>query len=322
MEKRIKKPCPRNKTASTESQNGFKSLEQEMRIFMKVKKTIAFSAKRSDTIHYVKAKFLEKEGLLENIQTELLFAGNNLQDNRTLADYDIQEDSILNMDVVGMQIFAKIPSTGKRVTLEVIAGDTVQDIKAKIQEKEQIPSEQQIVIYAGRSLEDSQTLASYNIPMESTLHIFIRPKEEMQIFVQLPTREMILLDVKTWYNVQYIKALIESRVGLPSNQQRLVHSGKQLEDHRTLLEYNIERETMLYVNPPVMQVFVQWYGKTITLEVESCNTAADFIAKVQRKLGVAKPVRLIFGGKTLSGNLTLSGYGIQTDSIIQAVLYA
>ncbi|XP_077250761.1 polyubiquitin-like isoform X2 [Tasmannia lanceolata] len=293
-----------------------------MSIFLKVKKTISFKVKRTDTICNVKAKFREKEGLPANLQAELLFAGSNLQDGQTLADYDIQKDSILNMDVVGMQIFVKISSTGKKCTLEMMAGDTIQDIKAKIQKKEGIPSEQQTVIYAGRSLEDRQTLASYNIPMESTLHIFIRPREEMQIFIEMPTRERILLDVKTWYTVQYIKDMIESMVDVPSNQQTLVHSGKQLQDHQTLLEYNIEREATLYMVPPVMmQVFVKTCsGKTITLEVESSDTTDDFIAKFQNKMGNSSSHQsLTFAGKMLQHGWTLADYGIQMYSTLHTL---
>ncbi|XP_077251973.1 polyubiquitin-like [Tasmannia lanceolata] len=294
----------------------------KMRIFLKVTKTIAFIVRSTDTIHNVKAKFREEEGLSENLQAELLFAGNKLQDSQTLADYEIQKDSILNMDVVGMQVFVKIPSTGKKVTLEVMSGDTIQTIKAMIQEKEGIPLEQQTIIYAGRSLEDNQTLAAYNIPMESTLHVFIRPNEVMQIFIQIPTRERILLDVKTWYTVQYIKAMIESMVDIPSDQQRLVHSGKHLEDHRTLLEYNIKRESTFYIVPPVVPVFVKtWSGKTITLELESSDTTDDVIAKFQNKMGnAASHQHLIFAGKMLEYGRALTDYGIQKDSTLHAVM--
>ncbi|XP_077251977.1 polyubiquitin-like [Tasmannia lanceolata] len=316
--RRIQRPCRRNSTASIESQNGLESQEQEMRIFFNVKKTISFSVKSSDTIHYVKAKFREKEGILENIQAELLLDGNKLQDSQTVADYDIQKDSILNMDIVGMQIFAKISSTGKKVTLEVMSGDTVQNVKAKIQEKEGIPSEQQTLIYAGRSLEDSQTLGAYNIPIEATLNIAIRPREEMQIFIKMPTGESIALDVKAWYTVRVIKDMIESMVGVLSNKHRLVYSGKQLEDHRTLLEYNIQRKATLSMKSTTMQIFVKKLtGKTTKLEVERSNTIDEVITKFQKKTGeTAAVMHLMFFGKTLEPHLTLSSYCIRKGSTV------
>jgi ubiquitin len=98
-----------------------------------------------------------------------------------------QLDSVLGIRG-GMQLFVKT-LTGKTVTIEVEEGESIEDVKAKIAEKEGIPPEQQRLIFGGQQLQDAKTLDDYDVGDDATLHLVLRlrgggslPKIVRQIF--------------------------------------------------------------------------------------------------------------------------------------------
>ncbi len=283
---------------------------------------IALEVDSSEIIGEVKS-MIQKRGGLKAEHQQLAFHGMILdQDTRTLHSYKITKNSVLEET----SPFLIVSMDTKDILLGVLESDlrktrkVVKKIKAIVQEREGIPIHCQTMLINDTVQEDDATLDDKEL---SGVHIVVIPNNTgpMKIEVKTLNGKSYHLNMKPTQTVIQVKCYILQKLNIPPNQQSLIFNQKQLENSKTLSDYNIQDEDTIHLVPRLrgnMQIYIRTvFGKTTTLKVKSSDTISAVKSQICDKEGVSASLqRLSFNDRLLEDSKTLKSYNVQNKNTL------
>jgi ubiquitin C len=259
---------------------------------------------------------------------------NNDTSEASRADTTVPSNQLTNININITNNFGIIIiSHNGQFNLDVQPNSTIEEVKSKIHSKEGIPSDQQQLIFAGQQLKDDRTLSNYDIKNGSTVQLVFRLRGGMAVYVRIPNGRILTVHVDCENTVRELKEEIyqilmeNGESGLPPREQRIIFSGKQLEDHRTLADYGILNHGTVHIVRRLLggnlQITVKTTsGKTIILnDNRSSYTIEKIKLRIQNEGGIPRERQqtLMFNGKILKDDKTISEYKIGAGSILELI---
>ena len=213
-------------------------------------------------------------------------------------------------------IYIKYLYIDRIISIELDSLITVKDIKEKTNKIEDLPIITQRLFYLGKELEDKYKLDKYNIKKGSTLIIYI----ELNQFIYIKTikGELITIGYNPKNKIIDLKCILDKRINIPINRQRLFFAGKELEDNKILKDYKIKKYSIINLFIELRDfIIIQKESKKINIQYYPFCKIIDIKKEIIiRENILLSEQTLVYNNSILDNNKSLSYYNINKDSII------
>ena len=287
---------------------------------------ITLAVDPNDSIANLKSMIKVKKGFPVDEQ-RIVYNGRNLEDDRTVSEYNIQDKSTLNLVLrvprrhnghnrmgVSVTILTEARVPVATDTLTVRPTDSILEVKLKIRDLTGVPPHKQILNFADRELENTRTISDYNIRNDSVIYLV----EKIEVYLVTPlTQERMALVLRPKDTVESVKDKIHAKTKISPYRQILQFNGEHLDDVHSLNYYNIENKSMLFLYLAV-EIFVKM---SIGIDVRFKFIKSNTIKNVKERIQLSEDVpcdmqRLYFHRRLLEDKYTLSDYSIENGSIL------
>ena len=274
----------------------------------------------SDTIEIVKSR-IQTDNELPPHKKQLLFAGNKLDDRKTLSDYAIHENSKLSLNCTSITLETLF---GITTNILIELNKSVWDLKQRI---EYIPHQYLRLFYAGNELEDERTLKQL---CDKRITCLLKGDVRL-LFVELsvPTlHSKICLQVVFEMHVFHIKAMIEQRKHIPVYLQTLMYDGELLDDSKCLKDYSLKENCTLQLKIETNSYLTNFsmtvsniYDESDQVEITKLNPQ-HILNEVPEIMQYIEPQRNIYHEAVLlEANKSIQNLLIENKSILYVTAF-
>lgn len=160
--------------------------------------------------------------------------------------FKINDIVISSFYIIFMHIYVKI-FTGKNVEFEIDPNNNINDLKTQIQNKTQIPSDRQRLTFAGKQLDNENTISSYSIHENSTLHLKLGQPGGFQIFIHDFSGIDKPFEVTPTETIKEFWDKIEKKITATREACQLVYNGQYLKEENTIQDYSIPPHSIIHI---------------------------------------------------------------------------